>query len=135
MNNRFSPTGKLSHEIPHPNDPERKMFISSDYTHLLKNLRNQFKDRIFNICSKILSFEPIVTCYNTQKRFSFLRPARKLGPKHVEPKNLERQKVCYATDISSHKLIAALQTFQEFKVEGFQNKQNIITLMKMVKKW
>lgn len=127
--------GALSHVVPHPCDKNRKLFLAFDSTHLLKNLRNQFIDRTFDICGQEASFKHIRKIYDIQKRYPFVRPARKLTRKHVEPNSLERQKVQWAVDIFSDDMIAALLTFKRFDVEGFQDIDATVMFMEFVAKW
>lgn len=78
--------------IPHPLDESRKLFLSYDYTHLLKNVRNLWIDRPFLINGSPVLFTPLVKIYNETKNDVF-KPVRHLTRKVVEPTNLERQKV------------------------------------------
>ena len=36
----INPEVTLSHHIPHPNDPKRKLYIRFDSSHIIKNVRN-----------------------------------------------------------------------------------------------
>ncbi|KZS05244.1 Uncharacterized protein APZ42_031633 [Daphnia magna] len=65
----INPEGILSHEIRHPNDPERKLFLSFDSSHIIKNLRNQFRDRPLQRNGKALMFDFVKRLHNKQKKF------------------------------------------------------------------
>ena len=56
-------------QIPHPLNPERVLFLSYDYCHVLKNLRNQFvsRKRILRNKGKIISSFPLQEINTMQK--------------------------------------------------------------------
>lgn len=49
--------------LPHPLDHGRVLFLSYDYTHLLKNIRNQWIERRFVINNATVSFDVIKKNY------------------------------------------------------------------------
>ena len=127
--------GELTHVVKHPVDPKRKLFLSFDPTHILKNVRNQFMDRHLNINGDYISFELIKKLYKIQKQFPCLRPDRRLTRKHVDPSNLERQKVQPAVDIFSDETIAAVLMLADHRAEGFQQVGPTVNFMATIGKW
>lgn len=79
-------------KMKHPLDETRVIFLSFDYTHLLKNIRNQFHDRDFLIDGRRVSWKYIRMIHDMQETM-LLKLARSLTRKHIDPSNLERQKV------------------------------------------
>lgn len=64
----INPEGILSHEIKHPNDPKRTLFISFYSSHINKNVWNQFIDRPLMRKGKHIRFAFIKSLYNKQKK-------------------------------------------------------------------
>ena len=64
-----------------------------------------------------------------------VRPVRSLTRKHVDPNNLERQKVKYAMDIFRSEVIASIKTLAENKKPGFENVTAIVEFMEVFSKW
>ena len=64
-----------------------------------------------------------------------VRPVRSLTRKHVDPNNLERQKVKYAMDIFRSEVIASIKTLAENKKPGFEHVTAIVEFMEVFSKW
>ncbi|KAI9550644.1 hypothetical protein GHT06_004413 [Daphnia sinensis] len=111
--------GKVVPFVAHPLDRTRKLFLSYDYTHLIKNLRNLFIDRTFDVCGQNVSFTPIVKVREIKKKYAIFRPMRKLTSKHTQTNSLDKLKVKFAKDIFSKDMIATLKLFQNYDVAGF----------------
>jgi hypothetical protein len=92
--------GVLSHEISHPNDPTRKLYISFDSSHIIKNVRNKFIDRPLKRKGKPILFAFIKRIHEKQKKV-LLKLVKKLTKRHLEPTTIERQNVQRAIDIFS----------------------------------
>ena len=69
----INPDRILSHEIPHPNDSKRKLFLSFDSSHIIKNVRNKFFDRSLQRKGKSIRFDFIKRLNLKQKTISFLK--------------------------------------------------------------
>lgn len=119
--------------VPHPVDAVaasarlpcifRPLFLSFDPCHVIKNVRNQFIDRIFvPEPGKMESFQPIrKTFENQQANRMLVKQVRFLTRIHVSPKNLEKQKVKPAIDIFKPEVIAAILVNSENSMEGFED--------------
>lgn len=66
----INPEGILTHEIPHPNDAKRKLFLSFDSSHIIKNLRNQLINRTLQRKGKPIMFAFIKRLYEMQKNLT-----------------------------------------------------------------
>lgn len=126
---------ELVHEVVHPLDPKRKLFLSFDPTHVLKNVRNQLIDRDLDLNGDTMSFEIIRRLYEVQKDYPYLRPVRRLTRKHVEPSSIERQKVQWAVDIFSPETVAALEMFSDHGVHGFRDIGPTVAFLRKIGKW
>ena len=108
----FSPAGRLEPCVPHPCDISRPLFLTYDFVHILKTIRNNwlnlksvnkyyiypdFDDIRIDSCSYPLrlccaSFKDIRTLYNSEKQ-SLAKLAPRLTLKSCYPSALERQNV------------------------------------------
>ncbi|KAH8034514.1 hypothetical protein HPB51_025244 [Rhipicephalus microplus] len=95
--------GRMMPVVPHPMDMNRRLFLSFDHCHILKNLRNQMlstKRVLFNnghyysptYLRKLLDI--------TEKQSSF-KLVRNLTQKHVYPTNFEKLSVKRAVEVFS----------------------------------
>lgn len=69
--------GELKTFVPHPCDPERKLYLSFDYCHLIKNVRSQFLDREMTDGNGIISSKYLKEIYRLQKDLT-IKPIRYL---------------------------------------------------------
>ena len=132
--------GVLRFEIDHPIVPNRKLYLSFDYCHIVKNMRNLHADRTFIINGKKVTWEPIKQIYDTQSSVTgncckLLVFVRGLTRKHVEPNNTERQNVKFAIDIFSPEMIAALESFHENDIPGFEDIEEHVRFLTWMRKW
>ena len=130
----LNPEGILCHQVPHPNDKKRILFLSFDSSHIIKNVRNQFIDRPLKWNGKRILFDYVKRLYEKQKN-TLLKPVRKLSKKHLELTKIERQNVGKALDIFSRDLVAAMETYRRQNVSGFVDCQETIMFMKRFIKW
>jgi hypothetical protein len=129
----INPEGILAHEITHPNDPTRKLFISFDSSHIIKNVRNQFIDRPLKRKGKPILFAFIKRIHEKQKKV-FLKLVKKLTKRHLEPTTIERQNVQRAIDIFSRQTVAALEALRRRRVSGFMgSEEDIASMLKFIK--
>jgi hypothetical protein len=110
----INPDQILSHVIPHPNDAKRKLFLSFDSSHIIKNVRNQFIDRSLQRNGKPIKFDFIKRLHLKQK-FMLLKFVKKLSKRHLESTTIERQNVQRALDIFSRPMAAALEALRRRK--------------------
>ncbi|KAM7309977.1 hypothetical protein ISCGN_006946 [Ixodes scapularis] len=103
--------GLLTHHILHPNDPERILFLSFDYVHILKNIRSQFLERNFGKDNEIKSFY-LKKLYELQREAA-VKPVRFLSRKHLFPSNIEKMNAKRAVQLFSPEVTAVLKHLQE----------------------
>ena len=123
----FSPVGDLEIKVPHPCDNSRVLFLTFDFVHILKSIRNNWlnlksdaKSFIFSnfedirsdsssfplrLCSA--SFQDIRTLYNSEKE-SLAKLATRLTLKSCYPSSLECQNVKLVLKVIHESTIAAL---------------------------
>lgn len=138
------PNSNLSHVVPHPvqpavcedneNESERQLFLSFDYCHILKNVRNQHLDRNFQINGEEISSSYAKRIFEMQKN-QLLVPVRNLTQKVVNPNTLERQKVAPAMVIFRQDLTSAIQLHHELGTQGFENVQTTVDFLEKFQKW
>ena len=134
--------GVLHPVVPHPVQNEagdtplifRPLFVSFDYCHVTKNVRNQYVDRAFVINEEKISGEYLMKL-RTLQQGKLLRLVRSLTRKYTSPNNLERQKVKYAMDVFRPAIIAAFKTLKENKEPGFEDVQPTIVFLEVFGKW
>ncbi|XP_042147329.1 uncharacterized protein LOC121836484 [Ixodes scapularis] len=103
--------GLLTHHILHPNNPERILFLSFDYVHILKNIRSQFLERNFGKDNEIKSFY-LKKLYELQREAA-VKPVRFLSRKHLFPSNIEKINAKRAVQLFSPEVTAVLKHLQE----------------------
>ncbi|XP_040076321.1 uncharacterized protein LOC115332258 [Ixodes scapularis] len=103
--------GTLTHVLPHPENPDRKLFLAFDQCHLIKNVRSQFLARDLGKDGGITA-EHVKNLYRMQQD-SIVKPVRFLTRKHVFPSNLEKMNVRRAVQLLSPAVTAALKLFKQ----------------------
>ncbi|XP_040076067.1 uncharacterized protein LOC120848163 [Ixodes scapularis] len=98
--------GVLTYRIEHPCDPQRLLFLSFDYCHVVKNLRSQFLARSIGKDGKVSSSH-LKKLYELQKKW-LVKPVRFLSRKHVYPNNIEKMNVRRAVEVLSPDVTSAL---------------------------
>lgn len=101
---------------------------------MLKNVRNQFLDRNFEIEGNEISAKYIKMIYELQQK-ELAKPVRQLTKKHVNQNSLEKQKVKPAMDIFRKETTAALRMHRELQTEGFENVEPTVQFMEVIHKW
>ena len=151
----FSPKGKLESRVPHPCDIHRGLFLTFDFVHILKIIRNNWlnkkcDNKLFScpdvnsisddrcgfplkICHA--SFRDIRMLYNSE-RDSLAKLAPRLTSKACYPSNLERQNVKSVLKVVHESMIAALDIQNEQRCPVFKCNTSdfvgiLLTLWKM----
>lgn len=106
--------------VTHSANPERKIFVSYDSTHIIKNVRNQMIDRNFVKDEEKIDFGLIKLIFQKTRRHSF-HMCRYLTRKHVYPTNNEKMKVNLSIDIFRPETVASLRTMSDLNEIGFSN--------------
>lgn len=105
--------------FPNPINTNKKIFVTYDFVHLFKNIRNNWLnlknlDLAFVFPDfdtsevKIAKFKDLRDVYNSEKH-QVVKKAFKLNYKSLYPTNLERQKVYLADNIFHHTTIATMK--------------------------
>ena len=136
----FSPTGKLDAKVPHPCDINRNLFLTFDFVHILKSVRNnwlnqQSDGKLFSYpdlnCISIdqctyplkichASFRDIRMLYNSE-RDSLAKRAPRLTAKSCYPSSLERQNVKLVLKVVHESTIAGLAIQNEQRSPAFKS--------------
>ena len=135
----FSTLGKLETRVPHPNDIHRSLFLTFDFVHILKTIRNnwlnqQSESKLFSYpdlncisidqCTNPLkkhfaSFRDIRMLYNSEKD-SLAKLAPRLTLKSCYPSILEHQNVKLVLKVIHESTIAALAIQNEQRSPAFK---------------
>ena len=113
-------TDQEDYQVTHPADPSRKLFVSYDPTHILKNVRNQMIDRTLKWNGELVDFSLIKLLF-AKTINDGLSLCRYLTRRHVDPTNFERMKVAYARDVFRPEMVAAFRSMHDLKEPGFGN--------------
>ncbi|XP_077489494.1 uncharacterized protein LOC144100410 [Amblyomma americanum] len=103
--------GFLTYRIQHPCNPDRLLFLSFDYCHVLKNIRSQFLARDLGEKGEVSSSH-LKKLYEMQKDW-IVKPVRSLTRKHVFPNNIEKMNVKRAAEVFSPGVTSALEFLKE----------------------
>lgn len=104
--------GSLQPVTTHPCDGNRKLFLSFDQCHILKNIRTQFLEREMSDGTGTISGKYVKLLHKLQKDDT-VKPVTYLTKKHVEPTAFEKMNVRRAKEIFSPCVIAAIRTLKE----------------------
>lgn len=110
------------------------MFLSYDYTHIMKNVRNQLIDRKLVKDGKNLDFGLIQLLYQRTIIGSF-HICRFLTRKHIDPTNFEKMKVKLAIDIFKPEVPASLRSMCEMNIVGFSNVEPLCKFLELMWNW
>ena len=136
----FSLTGKLETRVPHPCGIDRSLFLTFDFVHILKSIRNnwlnqQSDGKLFSYpdldCISIdqsinslkichASFRDVRMLYNSE-RDSLAKLAPRLTLKSCYPSSLERQNVKLVLKVVHESTIAALAIQNEQRSPAFKS--------------
>ena len=104
--------GTLLPSIPHPCDSHRKIFLSFDPNHIIKNVRSLFLENNMTDGKELISGQFLKLLYALQKDDN-IKAVRNLTIKHIEPTNFEKMNVGRAVLIFSPPVTAALEFLHE----------------------
>ena len=127
-------TDKEEIAVTHPFYPSRKLFLSYDYTHILKNIRNQMIDRPLKWKGNYINFS-LITLLFQRTIDDELTLCRFLTRRHVDPTYVERMKVKYARDVFRPEDVAALRSMHVLNEHGFENVETLVTIIEFLWKW
>ena len=136
----FSPARKLETRVPHPSDNARVLFLTFDFVHILKSIRNNWlnqknADKTFHF-PNLDNFEldhckyPVQLCLTTfadvrmlynSERESLAKLAPHLSIKACFPSSIERQNVKLVLKVVNELTIATLKIQDEFRCQENQN--------------
>lgn len=132
--------------VPHPVQPlqdnerlrtpyvYRPLFLSYDSSHLIKNIRNQFLSRNFEIGGEPITPKFARLIFEKQKG-ELAKAVRHWTQKEVNPNSLEKQKVKPAMAMFRPDVTAAIEMHAELGTEGFENVIPTVTFMKKIHRW
>ena len=100
--------GELQPCVIHPHDPQRQLYLSFDYCHLIKNIRSQFLDHDMADREGIISSKFVKEIYRLQKDL-VVKPIRYLTRKHIEPSSFEKMNVLHAVQTFSPAVTSTLE--------------------------
>uniref|UniRef100_A0A147BC10 Putative transposase protein n=1 Tax=Ixodes ricinus TaxID=34613 RepID=A0A147BC10_IXORI len=129
--------GILTYRIQHPHDPERLLFLSFDYCHIIKNVRSQFLAHDIGKDGEISSSH-LKKIYEMQKDW-IVKPVRFLSRKHVYPSNIEKMNVSRAIDVLSPDVTSTLRYLKDqaghSSNTSFASSGPTITFMESMYRW
>ena len=107
----------------HPCVADSFVYVLADVPHLVKNLRNHVVNgqvitlpsyvvQRFSLPCSVVSVDPLKQLVDYQSDKD-LKPAPKLGAKHLQPSHFDKMKVSNALNVFSHSVSAALQLVVE----------------------
>ncbi|GLV37467.1 hypothetical protein CBL_10567 [Carabus blaptoides fortunei] len=126
--------GNLMTRISNPVMSEIPLFLSFDYCHAQKNVRNIFLDHDMESEEGTISADYVRALYNMQKDL-IIKPVPFLTRKHVYPSNFEKMNVNKAVLIFSSPVTAALEYLGKYPTYtrfDFSNSSDTVTFMKMM---
>lgn len=107
--------GKLAEVVEHPCNSSRKLFLSFDQNHIIKNIRSLFLEKDMQDKDGIISGKYLKLLYHLQSKET-IKPVRNLTRRHIEPTNLDKMNVRRAVHIFSPPVTAALECLQKYSV-------------------
>jgi len=129
--------GNLTHQIEHPCDPTRPLFLSFDYCHIIKCLRNILMDeegRKLKNLGNIMTGKFVRLLYESE-RADTTKQARLLSRKVVNPNNFEKMNVRRALIYFSKEVAAAIDTQRQTGNDEFRNSSFTTEYMGICRKW
>jgi len=128
--------GALTHQIPHPCDPNRPLFLSFDYCHIIKCLRNIFMDQAKKLKNggKLISGDFVRRLYESEKD-KIIKQARHLSRKVVYPNNFEKMNVRRAVILFSNEVTASIDFQRSIQNSDFGESRETTEFMKLCTKW
>ncbi|KAM7295701.1 uncharacterized protein ISCGN_020974 [Ixodes scapularis] len=133
--------GPIQPVVTHPLDPDRQLYLSFDYCHILKNIRSQFLEvrRLFKNNGTFILPDFLRRLYNIQETQGAFKLVRCLTRKHLWPSNFEKMNVGRAIAIFSPQVTSVLRFLQQhghrLGAPGFENCLPTVEFMELVYKW
>lgn len=125
-------------QIEHPLDSSRPLFLSYDYCHIIKNVRNLFLKKSFLNNGSAISPKYLRMLYSIQKN-EVWKPVRFLTEKHLNPSNFEKMNVKRAVQIFSEDVTASLITLKDhgpaFGITGFEDCEATVQFLEIMRTW
>ncbi|KAH6933476.1 hypothetical protein HPB50_015424 [Hyalomma asiaticum] len=126
----------------HHTPPDRPLYLSFDYCHVLKNIRNQFLDtrRIFRNDGVLIVPDYLRNLHDIQeKQARAFKLVRCLTKKHLWPSNFEKMSVSRAVAIFCPQVTTVLRFLQkhgqQLGFHGFEDCLPTIEFMELIHKW
>lgn len=128
--NLFKKLSSNGIQFPNPQYSDKKFFLSYDFVHVFKNIRNNwvnlknfdkafvFPDFVNNDNIKMARFKDLRDAYDSEKHL-VVKKAYILNYKAMYPTNLEKQKVYLVDNIFHHSTIAAMRDFKYNETADF----------------
>lgn len=111
----FKATLMLTEDNPVFHVDNKKIVYIFDVPHLLKSTRNNFFKYNFVFEGNEINIAYLETMYQYEKLKAY-RLAPRLTDEHIYPNNFQKMKVKLASQIFSHSVTVALNTYVDFKV-------------------
>lgn len=108
----------------------KKLIYLFDVPHLLKSTRNNFFKYKFLLENGETNKRYVKMLYNRDKIKEY-RLCPRLTDNHIFPNNFEKMKVRYASQVLSHSVAVALNTYIDFGVLSIEAKPTAIFIQKM----
>ena len=127
----LSSSNNLMTHIQHPIEPTIPLFMSFDYCHIIKNLRNIFLDHDMHSGNGIISARFLKKIYDMQHKL-IVKPVKFLTRKHICPTNLEKMNVRRAVQVFSIEVRAAIEYLGKYNNPGFVDVEETLKFMEMM---
>ena len=144
----FSPNKQLETSVPHPSDNKRKLYLTFDFVHILKSIRNNWFNQkdirktfhfpnfqnikldycVYPVQVYSASFSDVRLLYNSEKE-SLAKLAPNLTIKACFPSAIERQNVKLVLKVFNELTVAALKLQNElFNQEDRNNTHDFVEM-------
>jgi len=91
----------------------QKVFFIYDIVHIIKNIRNRFKETPFIVNEKKVSWQDVVDAYTIDKTFQRSRCLDHLSDSHLKPNSFQAMNAGLAIQIFSHKTATGIKTMSD----------------------
>ena len=136
----FSPSRQLETSVPHPSDNTRKLFVTFDFVHILKSIRNNWMNQkdfrktfhfpnfqnikldycVYPVQVYSASFSDVRLLYASEKE-SLAKLAPNLTIKACFPSAIERQNVKLVLKVFNELTLAALKLQNQLSNQEYRN--------------
>ncbi|XP_037928665.1 uncharacterized protein LOC119663067 [Teleopsis dalmanni] len=124
-NRKTFSTFEIVPEKPFFDFEDNKIFCMYDFPHLIKCLRNGLMTCDLTTADGIVSFKVLNELWE-RERYATTKMCPKLSRQHIEPKNFEKMRVKFATQLFSKTVQAAIRTI--VGTGGFNNVSNEVAV-------